>query len=759
MTFNSIKVTPNFKIEKDFLFLIKAKLNDTITWVTDIEKNGQVIYTNQYLRIGNNFTTGTYFNVNKFTEALIRMDAEYIGTKIEHYGGISDVKLGDIVYRAIDINDAVRLYFVKNIDPVNDRIIYDSYDVSEGVVDIKSKTDDSSPYSTIKNWVNEKNFFAIRPIPSVSATAPNRIPSTDPSTWDAVFKKGDKVKVRVDQSKNFQSNPDAVYVIVKVQEYDSIKKPENPSGKIYTLDDGSNWEGKDLELLTETTQQPQTTATAQPQNVFLNQKEIVEGGVYETTNAIYELTRSRQDGVRVKIHRIGTNDDPEIQVIAKTDLKNIIKNARLLGVRVYDPKELLEGDIIYINESIVDAEERWIVISFDNTSSSFWAYVESLDDALPYGTREKMNLNIRDAITNIKNKEYLLIRPLKNLPQVETESISESESQSSKEIKLQQTKTELSELLFIKSIISPIEFEDKIKVTQRINEKQKLINKLNFEIFEERFKGTDIFDELFEQSFTEIRNSYEGIYIPTGEEIDFFTPNGKRSVLSNEMNRIIRTPQFKEWFGDWELYYIYKDTDAVDIDCSKVLTANYEPLVVWHGTGTEFSYFRFDKFPVAYFAVKKEYSQFFADIHGGDEGYVIPFFLNIRNPLMLTHFETKKVNKNDFFDYMYLKTGMTMEELEVNPIFYDSSFPEVETWVYLRNNPKMLKKIAESKLYDGINFYETNPNFNNDVTNPAYKTEAYVIFEANQCKIADPSKELIMLSSLKSFLLKKGGKI
>jgi hypothetical protein len=137
---------------------------------------------------------------------------------------------------------------------------------------------------------------------------------------------------------------------------------------------------------------------------------------------------------------------------------------------------------------------------------------------------------------------------------------------------------------------------------------------------------------------------------------------------------------------------------------------------------------------------------------------VIPFFLNIRNPLDLTHFETKLINSKDFFDYLYLMTGLTMEQLDVNPIFLSGSTPALETWMYIRNNPKMLKKIADTHIYDGIHFYETNPNMP-DVTSKAHKTEAYITFSSDQCKIAEPNRGMLLFASLKSFLLKRGGKI
>ena len=325
--------------------------------------------------------------------------------------------------------------------------------------------------------------------------------------------------------------------------------------------------------------------------------------------------------------------------------------------------------------------------------------------------------------------------------------------------KIEQLKKEIAEGMFLKSIISPIEFEKRIELEQSISKKQKEINELNFKTFEEKFEGSQVFDELFDQSFLEIQHDYNNVYSKnvTQEFSEVFTPNGNPSVYSDEINELIRTPQFIEWFGDWELAYQYKDVEGLKFDCSKVLNENYEPLIVWHGTGGEFSYFKYDTFPASYFAVNKSYAKWFAELHNGDEGYVLPFFLNVKNPLDLTHFGTREISSKDFFDYMYLQTGLDMEGLEINPIFADSSFRPVETWVYLRNNPKMLKKISELQIFDGIHFYETNPSV--PTGENAHETEVWITFRPDQAKLADPNRGTILIASLKSFILKKGGKI
>jgi hypothetical protein len=325
------------------------------------------------------------------------------------------------------------------------------------------------------------------------------------------------------------------------------------------------------------------------------------------------------------------------------------------------------------------------------------------------------------------------------------------------ETQVEKLKTELDQLVFLRSLNSQLDFEKNIELGQKIANVKEKINELNFDKLQAKITTDDIFDQLFEQSFTPLQHEYTNVKLALGESDDFFTPNGQPSVLSEQLNEIIRTEQFKQWFGDWQLTYNYKQAGENYTDCSVVLTENFEPKLFYHGTGQEFSYFKFDKFPAAYFAANQAYSQWFANLHGGDEGYTIPFFLNVRNPLDLTQFGTEEIRPKDFFDYMYLQTGLDAEQLEVNPLFLNPSTPARETWVYLRNNPKMLKKLADNQVYDGIHFYETNPGVDKGL--PAYKTEVYITFKAEQSKIADNDRGLILMASLKSFLLEKGGKI
>ena len=59
-------------------------------------------------------------------------------------------------------------------------------------------------------------------------------------------------------------------------------------------------------------------------------------------------------------------------------------------------------------------------------------------------------------------------------------------------------------------------------------------------------------------------------------------PNGKPSNLTPEQYKLVRSSNFKKWFGDWE-----KDTK----NSSKVVDENGEPKVMYHSSDSEFTIF------------------------------------------------------------------------------------------------------------------------------------------------------------------------
>jgi hypothetical protein len=185
-----------------------------------------------------------------------------------------------------------------------------------------------------------------------------------------------------------------------------------------------------------------------------------------------------------------------------------------------------------------------------------------------------------------------------------------------------------------------------------------------------------------------------------------------------------------------------------------------EPQIVYHGTGSVFSFFDFNKFPAMYFAENYYYAEWFAAVKGereGHEGYVYPFLLNIRNPLDLTIFGIEPVAPQEFMDYVYLQCGLKEEDLKINPAMTADKDKKFEAWVYLRNSPEMLKAFRDTKLFDGIVYFEQNPPIDPSANN--YKTKGFIIFEANNAKLVDPERHDLLLGNMRSFYLKKGGKL
>ena len=136
------------------------------------------------------------------------------------------------------------------------------------------------------------------------------------------------------------------------------------------------------------------------------------------------------------------------------------------------------------------------------------------------------------------------------------------------------------------------------------------------------------FEENREEADIVARAKADGTYMKA--------PNGKKSNLSPRQWVQVRTKAFKDWFGDWE-----NDPD----NSSKVVDENGEPMVVYHGTQSEFSSFdkdaileRKDGIKGFYFVTEKRRGSV-AGYYAQENGNVMPVFLNIRQPLVKSTIE------------------------------------------------------------------------------------------------------------------------
>lgn len=193
--------------------------------------------------------------------------------------------------------------------------------------------------------------------------------------------------------------------------------------------------------------------------------------------------------------------------------------------------------------------------------------------------------------------------------------------------------------------------------------------------------------------------TFENYYSNMKKEL--LAPNGKPSNLTAEQYKLVRTPEFKKWFGDWE---------NEPENASKVIDKNGEPLVVYHGTMYDFNSFD-ERYKAHYFAVDKNYSSFVVtNYKGGLKEYerIIPFFLNVRK-LQKVKFPIEKSTIATYLnDHKFLKQidgGIygfdDIDEKEINKI------KGIDTRVYVVLNPNQIK------LADGTN--TTFDKDNNDI--------------------------------------------
>ena len=192
---------------------------------------------------------------------------------------------------------------------------------------------------------------------------------------------------------------------------------------------------------------------------------------------------------------------------------------------------------------------------------------------------------------------------------------------------------------------------------------------------------------------------------------ELLAPNGKPSKLNATQYELVRTPAFKKWFGDWE-------NDPAN--ASKVVDENGEPLVVYHGTNSDFTKFNLEKVGSNvdygmwgsgfYFSPLRSFSKYYGS-------KILKLFLNIRNPFVRN---PNLQGSNAQFKSVYGK----------------------EASLNLRNE-------ILSYNYDGVIQYESGQK--NLLTQ-------IVAFQPNQVKLADGTNRLFDANS-DDIRFVKGGKV
>lgn len=162
-------------------------------------------------------------------------------------------------------------------------------------------------------------------------------------------------------------------------------------------------------------------------------------------------------------------------------------------------------------------------------------------------------------------------------------------------------------------------------------------------------------------------------------------PNGKPSNLNDKQYQQVRTPEFKNWFGDWE-------NDPAN--ASKVVDENGEPRVVYHGTSNEFNAFAGE---MQFFSTDKDFSKDYGD-------RILEVFIDVRKPFDAT-------SQNDF-NTLVAKTGEVTDPYD-NTSYesfseYYNSGATSDSWWVAENYYQEIQSLG----YDGGLIYEGGSNLN-----------------------------------------------
>lgn len=364
----------------------------------------------------------------------------------------------------------------------------------------------------------------------------------------------------------------------------------------------------------------------------------------------------------------------------------------------------------------------------------------NLGQTKPVLSDESLQELFKDVKAIDKEREQLEATPQKNETQINDE--------------LKALEDEYNDLLFLIDMTPSTDVDNMLSLKLQAKQLKDKIDLLHLNLKKKIDGELKLLDNLFNASAVKPQERYK-----FNAYSDGFAPDGQPTSLPKNLYDWTMTQEFQNWFGNFTNAYNYRNSSYENVPCSVVVNKHYEPLVVYHGTGAEFSFFKFDKFPAMYFAENETYSNWFAEMKGqqsGTNGYVYPFFLNIRTPLDLTIYGINPVSPDEFVDWMFLQTGLDAEELKISKALLDPS-KKFQAWMYLRNSPEMLNVLRDKAVCDGIIYYEDNPSV--DKSSDAYKTKAYIVFNSNSAKIADPNREIMTIPAMRSFYLKRGGKL
>lgn len=265
--------------------------------------------------------------------------------------------------------------------------------------------------------------------------------------------------------------------------------------------------------------------------------------------------------------------------------------------------------------------------------------------------------------------------------------------------------------------------------------------------------------------------------VQLGPPCGLSTPSGEPSKLPLQSYHAVRTPFFKNWFGDWETAYASGDYSQ----CSMLVDEETgEPKMMYHGVrqyvegfetgnmgkGVTRPYAEFSppNFPATYFGDNVDYVRFYAGMAENQfkptqnyEGYIYSVFIKMLNPVVLVDLGLKN-QYDELLAYIQINYGVKIEpSKKYSDLFL--SRQDLKVWNYVRYDINLLETL-KSAGYDGIIQVGDVPAFDEDGNT---KTEnllgnEYLVFDATQVKDASV-KNSFYLPFIKDIRFKEGGNV
>jgi hypothetical protein len=211
-------------------------------------------------------------------------------------------------------------------------------------------------------------------------------------------------------------------------------------------------------------------------------------------------------------------------------------------------------------------------------------------------------------------------------------------------------------------------------------------------------------------------------------------PNGKDTKLTPEQWALVRTKNFKDWFGDWE-----NDPE----NASKVVDENGEPMVVHHGTiSSRFSTFddsvrKNSKAPKGTYWFAEDMDN--AMTYAGSEEGMYATFLNLRTPAIIDAKDSAWYElPADFEVYDGAEIDEMFDTLEEAQAFareHNINEDDIEARGVTDTNA-FVKRMKDSGKYDGVIIKNVIDAGDQDVEYEVRPTNEYVVFSSNQIKSA-----------------------